>query len=337
MILVTGGTGLLGSHLLSELVRSGKPVRVLKRSGSDISVVRKVFSYYLPDPDSYFRKIEWVEGDLMDFSSMEDALEGVSEIYHCGAMVSFYPKDHPLMLRVNIDGTSNLVNLAIEKKIRKFLYVSSVSTLGRNTSEGFTSEETYWKTSVKNTPYSISKYGGEREVWRGMEEGLNAVIVNPSVIIGPGFWDSTSGLFTLVYKGLKYYPKGMNGYADVKDIVASMVRLMDGNISNERFILNSENISYRQIFNWMAAYLNKPVPSVYVSPALSELAWRIEAVRSFIMRSVPELTRDMAVTTSQQYLYTNDKIRKTLGIEFIPVEESIRETCRIFLEDHRKN
>src|ERR1035438_7534334 len=188
MIFVTGGTGLLGSHLLCELVRSGKPVRALKRKSSDTSPVRRIFSYYLPDPDASFQKIEWVDADLLDFAAMDDALDGVSEVYHCGAMVSFYPKDHPLMLKVNIEGTANLVNLAFEKKITKFLYVSSVSTLGRNDSSGFSDEETYWKTSVKNTPYSISKYGGEREVWRGMEEGLNAVIFNPSVILGPGLW-----------------------------------------------------------------------------------------------------------------------------------------------------
>lgn len=337
MILVTGGTGLLGSHLLIELVRAGKLVRALKRERSDTSMVHKIFSYYLSDPDELFQKIEWVDADLLDFTALEDALDGVSEIYHCGAMVSFHPKDHPLMLKVNIDGTTNLVNLSVEKKIRKFLYVSSVATLGRNHSAGFTDEETFWKTSIKNTAYSISKYGGEREVWRGMEEGLNAVIVNPSVILGPGFWEGTSGLFTLLHKGLKYYPKGMNGYVDVKDVVKSMILLMDRNIFNERFIINSENVSYRQLFNWIAEYLRKPAPSIYVSPALSQLAWRIETVRSFIIRSRPELTKDMAITTSQKYLYKNDKIRKALGVGFIPVEESIKDTCRIFLEDLQKN
>jgi dihydroflavonol-4-reductase len=337
MILVTGGTGLLGSHLLFELTRSGKPVRALKRTNSDTSLVRRVFSYYVSDPDEYFQKIDWVDADLLDFTALDDALDGVSGIYHCGAMVSFYPKDHPLMLKVNIDGTANLVNLSVEKKISKFLYVSSVSALGRNDSAGLTDEETFWKTSVKNTPYSISKYGGEREVWRGMEEGLNAVIVNPSVILGPGFWEGTSGLFTLLHKGLKFYPKGMNGYVDVKDVVKSMIRLMDSTVANERFIINSENVSYRQLFNWIAEYLKKPVPSIYVSPGLSQLAWRIEAIRSFITRSRPELTKDMAVTTSQKYQYNNEKIRKILGFEFIPVEESVKDTCRLFMEDQQKN
>ena len=337
MILVTGGTGLLGSHLLFELVKLGKPVRALKRERSDTSMVYKIFSYYLSDPDESFQKIEWVDGDLLDFTGLEDALDGVSEIYHCGAMVSFHSKDHPLMLKVNIDGTANLVNLSFEKKIRKFLYVSSVATLGRNHSPGLTDEETYWKTSIKNTAYSISKYGGEREVWRGMEEGLNAVIVNPSIILGPGFWEGTSGLFTLIHKGLKYYPKGVNGYVDVKDVVKSMILLMDSNIFNERFIISSENVSYRQLFTWIAEYLRKPTPSIYVSPALSQLAWRIEAVRSFITHSRPELTKDMAITTSQRYLYKNDKIRKALVVGFIPVEESIKDICRIFLEDQKKN
>jgi nucleoside-diphosphate-sugar epimerase len=316
---------------------SGKPVRALKRERSNTSMVHKIFSYYLSDPDESFQKIEWVDGDLLDFSALEDLLDGVSEIYHCGGMVSFHPKDHPLMLKTNIDGTTNLVNLSVEKKIRKFLYVSSVATLGRNDSTGLTDEETYWKPSLKNTTYSISKYGGEREVWRGMEEGLNAVIVNPSVILGPGFWEGTSGLFTLLHKGLKYYPKGINGYVDVKDAVKSMILLMDRNIFNERFIINSENVSYLQIFTWIAEYLRKPAPSIYVSPALSQLAWRIEAIRSFIKHSRPELTKDMAITSSQKYFYKSDKIRKALAVRFIPVEESIKDTCRIFLEDLLKN
>jgi hypothetical protein len=170
MIFVTGGTGLLGSHLLYELVRSGKPVRALKRSCSDTAIVKTIFSYYSNEPEQLFRKIEWFEADLMDFAAMEEALEGITEVYHCGAVVSFYPRDHARMLRVNIEGTANLVNLCLENNVSKFLYVSSIATLGRADSHGLTTEESYWKTSSANTRYSVSKYGAEREVWRGMED-----------------------------------------------------------------------------------------------------------------------------------------------------------------------
>lgn len=308
-------------------------MRAAKRSSSDLDPVRKVFSYRSANAAELFSKIEWADADLMDFPAMEDLLAGVTEIYHCGAVVSFYPNDNRSMMTVNIEGTANLVNLAIEHKIRKFLYVSSVATLGRAENDGLTDEETYWKSSSRNSVYSVSKYGAEREVWRGMEEGLPAVIVNPSVILGPGFWDDNSGLFPLVWKGLKYYPKGGNGYVDVDDVVKAMTFLMESDITGERFIVNSGNITYLQLFTWIAKYLQKPAPTVFVNPFISNLVWRVEAFRSLLTKSKPELTRDMANTTSQTFAYSNEKIRKRTGMEFVPVEESIRRTCEIFLRE----
>ena len=333
MILVTGGTGLLGSHLLLELARSGKKVRALKRKSSETGQVRKVFSYYVQNADELLRNIEWFEGDLMDFGSIEDAMEGISEIYHAGAVVSFYPSDHKTMLKVNIEGTANLVNLALEKTISKFCYVSSVATLGRADNLGLTDEETYWKGSNTNSQYAISKYGAEREVWRGIEEGLNAVIVNPSVILGPGFWNENSGMFRLVWEGLKYYTQGVNGYVDVRDVVKAMIQLMDSEILGQRFIVSSENVSYQQLFLLMAKYFDKPAPSVNVPPILTHIAWRVEAIRSFIRKTKPEVTKEMATTTSQKYFYSNEKIIKVLDFKFLPVEESIREICGMFMKD----
>jgi nucleoside-diphosphate-sugar epimerase len=335
MIIVTGGTGLLGSHLLFDLASSGRNVRAVKRKTSNTDAVKRVFGYYSPQPEVLFNKIKWVDADILDFTSMEDVLEGGTEVFHAGAVVSFYPKDHKSMHTVNTEGTANLVNICLEKKVRKLCYVSSVATLGRAENDGITDEETHWQTSKKNSVYSISKYGAEREIWRGMAEGLNAYIVNPSVILGPGFWGGgNSGLFSLVWNGLKYYTRGINGFVDVRDISRAMIMLMDSNISGERFIVSSENCSYQQIFGYMAKYLGKPAPAINVPPYLTGLAWRVEAVRSFIMRTLPEVTKEMAVTTSQEYRYSNEKIRKALGFEFKTVEQSIKEISEIFLLDH---
>ena len=333
MILVTGGTGLLGSHILYELARMGRKVRAIRRKSSDISMVRKVFSYYSEKPDDLMNWIEWFDADLLDFGAIEDSLEGIREIYHSGAVVSFYPKDHKTMLKVNIEGTANLVNLSMDNGVEKFCYVSSVASLGRGINNNLTTEEDYFVTSRKNTVYSISKYGAEREIWRGMEEGLNAIIVNPSFILGPGFWKTNSGLFRLVWEGLKYYTDGINGYVDVRDIVKAMIQLMDRNIFNERFILSAENLTYLQLFGAMAKYLGKPSPSVKVPDAITDLVWRFEAVRTFLTGSTPELTREMANTTRQKYLYSNEKLRKTLDFEFTPMEQSIKEICGLFLKD----
>lgn len=333
MILVTGGTGLLGSHLLLHLTLSGKTVRAIKRSSSNVETVRKVFSYYVDNPDVLMSRISWIEGDLMDFPSMREALQGISEVYHVGAVVSFYPKDHPAMLRVNIEGTANLVNMAIEHGISKFCYVSSVATLGRAENNGVSTEETFWVPSKRNSVYSISKYGAEREVWRGMEEGLNAVIVNPSVIVGPGFWNDNSGLFRLVWKGLKYYTRGVNGYIDVRDICRAMTGLMDNNHFGQRYICSAENLSYQDFFTRIAYYYHKPAPSVNVPNFLTAFAWRVEAIRSFLTGSKPEVTREMAITTTMNYTYSSQKLIQTLDFSFTPIEHSIRDTCGFFMKD----
>ena len=333
MILVTGGTGLLGSHLLYELVSAGKRVRAIRRRPGREEMVRKVFGYYSGDADELISRIEWFDADLLDFGAMEDALDGVKEVFHAGAVVSFYPKDHPAMLKVNIEGTANLVNLSVAKGVEKFCYVSSVATLGRAENNGLTDEETWWVPSKKNSVYSKSKYGAEREVWRGMEEGLHAVIVNPSVIVGPGYWEENSGLFRLVHQGLKYYTKGINGYVDARDVARAMRLLMENNCFGERFIVSAANLSYQEFFNLIAKHMDKPAPSVNVPNILTRIAWRIEAVRSAVTGSKPEVTREMAVTTTQVYTYSNDKIRNRLPFEFRDIEDSIRETCRHFLAD----
>ena len=333
MILVTGGTGLLGSHLLLDLIKSGKPIRAIKRATSNTDMVRKIFSYYTSNPGELSGKIEWVNADLMDFGAMEDAIQGVTEIYHAGAVVSFYPKDHKAMLKVNIEGTANLVNQAIEHKVSKFCYVSSVATLGRAVNNAMSTEETYWVPSRKNSVYGISKYGAEREIWRGMEEGLNAVIINPSVILGPGFWQDNSGLFRLVWEGLKYYTRGVNGYVDARDISRAMIGLMDGEHFGERFICSAANLSYQDFFTLIAKHMNKPAPAINVPIAMTSIAWRVEAVRAFLTGSKPEVTREMAITTSQIYTYSCEKLCKALGFRFRPVEESIREICDFYLKD----
>jgi len=336
MILVTGGTGLLGSHILLDLTRRGYKVRAIKRETGNTARVRKVFSYYVDDPDTLLAQVEWVDADLLDFQGIEEALDGIDVIYHAGAVVSFYPKDHKRMLKVNIEGTANLVNLAIEKKVKKFCYISSVATLGRADNDNLTDEESHWKPSNKNSVYAKSKYGAEREIWRAMEEGLNAVIVNPSVILGPGFWNDNSGLFRLVWQGLNYYTKGVNGYVDARDVSRAAIELMEKNVFGERFIVSSENLSYEQLFSTMAKYLDKPAPKINVPPVLTGLAWRVEWMRSHLTGSKPEVTREMAITTTQVYEYSNEKIKKRIGFEFVPTETSIKEICGFFLKDQEQ-
>ena len=336
MILVTGGTGLLGSHLLFQLARKQQPIRAIYRNEERKDLVKKVFGYYSEEPDKLFQSIEWVKGDLLDYGAIEEALREVTTIYHAGAIVSFYPSDHAMMRKVNIQGTTQLVNLALENRIERFCYVSSVATLGRAENDGDSDEDTHWVPSKKNSVYSQTKQAAEQEVWRGMAEGLQALIVNPSVILGPGYWQDNSGLFRLVHEGLKYYTRGVNGYVDARDVARAMIELTEGNHFGERFIVSAENLSYQELFTLMARYLDKPAPSVHVPPALTGIAWRVEALMSLLMRRKPEVTREMATTTAQIYTYTNHKIRERIGFEFIPAEQSIADTCIHYLNDLKR-
>jgi dihydroflavonol-4-reductase len=338
MILVTGGTGLVGTHLLYDLTRSGKTVRALKRSGSNISNVKKVFSYYTSDADQLLKKIEWVDADLLDIYSLMEAMEGITEIYHCAAMVSFEKKYQEEMMKINVEGTANMVNAALEKGVRKFCHVSSIASLGREENGGLTSEETFWKSSPENSNYSISKYAAEREVWRASEEGLNVVIVNPSLIIGGGNWtQSSSNMFTKGYKGIKYYSAGTNGFIDVRDVSSLMIKLMNSDISNQRFLLNAENASFRYYFDVMHEAFGRSKPNINAGKFLTGFAWRAEMFRAFLTGSAPLITKETAHSANRKSSFSNEKTVKMFpDHQFIPVERSVKDTCALYLKDLKK-
>ena len=336
MILVTGGTGLVGSHLLFDLTKSGKTVRALKRKTSDLNKVKKLFFYYSGNKDNYFKNIEWVEGDILDIFSLEKAMEGVSKVYHCAAKVSFNPKEQDSVKAINVQGTTNIVNVALDKKVKKICHISSIAALGRAEDNEFIDEQTLWKYSKKESVYAISKHGAEREVWRGTGEGLDAVIINPSVIIGPGDWENGSlRLFSIVRNGLNICTKGVNGYVDVRDVAKIMNLLMESNIKNERFVLNSENLSFEHFFSLIADNLGKNKPKYYVNAFISGLVWRFEKLRSLITGSDPLITKETVRTATQKYYYSNDKIKKALNFEFRKIDQSIQNTCRFFLWDKK--
>jgi dihydroflavonol-4-reductase len=336
MILVTGGTGLVGSHLLFRLCSSGKKVRALKRESSSLNLLKKTFSYYSTEPDTLLSKIEWVNGDVTDIYSLYEAMEGIEQVYHTAAIVSFHASESNEMMKVNIDGTANIVNACLYIGVKKLCHVSSIATLGRADNDGLTDEETHWKSSKMNSSYSISKYGAEREVWRGITEGLPAVIVNPSVIIGPGNWNSGScQMFQQSWNGLKFYTEGVNGYVDVKDVAKAMIMLMESDIINSRFIVSSENLNYQTFFSMVAERLGKKKPSIKATAFLSQLAWRAEKLKSLATNKKPLITKETARTAFQKFYYSNEKIKKTLGFEFVPMNTSIKQTCDFFLKDNK--
>lgn len=333
MILVTGGTGLVGTHLIRELLSKGEKVRSLRRKNSDLSV----FGKYLFD-ESLKDKVEWVDADILDIYSLMDAMEGVEYVYHTAATVSFLPSDARKMMKVNAEGTANVVNAALETGVSKLCHVSSVAALGRTGKEEVITENSKWASSSANSNYAVSKYAAEREVWRGIAEGLNAVIVNPSVILGPADWTrGSSKIFSGVYKGLKFYTKGINAFVDVRDVTGIMIRLMESAIVNERFIVMSENLCYKDLFEKIASKFGKPAPGIHAGSLLSEITWRIEDLRRILFNSSPLITKETARTAGRRHFYSNEKVRKALGYDFIPVEKSIDDTCQAFLRNEKRS
>jgi dihydroflavonol-4-reductase len=339
MILVTGGTGLVGSHLLYDLVRSGKPVRALKRKHSNIRNVEKVFSYYSDQFTALFKKIEWVDADLMDIYSLLPALDGIEYIYHCAAMVSFEPKHQEEMMRSNIEGTANLVNAALTMNIKKFCHVSSIATLGREANEPFVTENMFWKASPENSNYAVSKYGAEREVWRAAEEGLNVIIVNPSLIIGGGNWQqSSSNMFSKAYKGIRFYTEGINGFIDVRDVCKLMIKLTESDIANQRFILTAENATFRHYFDLIHTALGKSKPRIKAGKFLSSFAWKAEKVRYFLTGATPLITKETARSAHRISRFSNSKILTVFpDYQFISLDESVKATARLYLKDLTRN
>ncbi len=332
MILVTGGTGLVGSQLLFDLVKAGDHVRALKRNPGNMDVVKRIFR----GREDLLQQIEWVEGDVTDVFSLDDAMKGVKQVYHCAALVSFVRSDFRRMLKINTEGTANMVNIAMEAGVGRFCYVSSTAALGRSEENKILTEQSTWKTSTNNSGYAISKYGAEREVWRAIEEGLGAYIVNPSIIIGPGnlHWGSTA-LFGEVRKGLKFYPTGSSGFVDVRDVTKCMIQLMKKNVQAERFIISAENIPYRDVINFIADGFGKPKPTIRVGNFLSEIGWRVESVRKMLSNAKPMITKETARNGQRNWKYSNEKIKKELATEFIPVRDSIHHVCETFLNEAR--
>ena len=333
MILVTGGTGLVGSHLLMELLRNGENVRAFYRKTSDLEKLKKIFRYYGERTAESFSKIGWVEADVLDVFSIEDAMQGITKVYHCAAMVSFDPRDRNLMMKVNAEGTANMINASLDAGMEKFCHVSSTAAIGRKKDAGIINESTQWKNAPENSWYAISKYNAEREVWRGIEEGLNAVIVNPCVIVGPADWTlSSSAMFKTVHDGLKFYTEGGNAFVDVRDVARIMVALMNSDIRAERFLVTGENLKFRELFDLIAEEMGKKKATVKISPFMSSIAWRFEKWLSKLAGRRPRITRESVRAAHASYQYDNSKIKTRLNFQFTPLRESVKHAAGFYLQ-----
>jgi dihydroflavonol-4-reductase len=329
MVLVTGGTGLVGAHLLIHLLEKGEKIRAIYRNLDSIQKTKSLFSLYKKAP--LYDSIHWIQADVLDIPSLENVFPGIDQVYHCAAKISFDPKEEDLVRKTNIEGTANIVNFCLTYNIQKLCHVSSIAALGDLAEhESIITEETEWNPEKPHSDYAISKYGAEMEVWRGLQEGLEVVVINPGIIIGPGFWSQGSGeLFTKVKNGLPFYTKGSTGFIAVSDIASIMYQLMKSEIHGERFTLISQNITFQDLLFTIADSLKVKRPKYHATPFMMNTLSKMDWIASNVFGQKRQLCKASARSSYSNDLFSNEKIKNALNIEFIGVHDYIKEIAEL--------
>ena len=332
MILVTGATGILGRVIVLELLKRGKTVRATKRKSSNLQEVRKSFQFYTETPNEYFDSIEWVEVDFEDIHSLQNALNGVEEVYHCAAKVSFHPKDEKKMYQTNIEGTKQLLFACQNSSVKKFLFVSSIAVLDGFNENGELDESSDFNPKIDHSAYAISKHFSEMEVWRASAEGLNTVIVNPGLIIGSGNWNESSGTLFKELGENSYTFSGGTSYVDVRDVAKISVELMENNIFGERFILISENKKYEEIANFIKQKLGKSATKI-IPNGLLKVGVFLNTILGWLISPLKMANKVNVQSVTEFNKISNKKIKEKLNYKFIPLKESLA----FHLENYKKD
>ena len=327
MILVTGATGLVGGNLLWFLLQDHEKIVAIKRKTSNIKTLRTIFSFHTNQPDEYLNRIEWREADVLNADSLSKVMKDISIIYHCAAVVSV-GNGSENMIKTNVAGTRNIVSVALKSNIQKFCFVSSIAACGQTQKNQPIDENSTWNDNNNRSPYSLSKYYSEQEVWKGIEKGLNAVIVNPGVILGFSANNTgSSQLFYQVKKGLKFYTMGGSGYVDVQDVVKAMIMLTNSNVRSERYILVNENCSNRDVLWWMADGFSKKRANIKVNRLVLYIAGFCAEILGKIFRFTPIIDRKTATTATNRQYYSNQKLLNQFDFKYQPLDKSIKAVC----------
>ena len=328
MLLVTGGTGLVGAHLILHLIENGEQVRATYRKTESIEKTKSLFQLY--KKVELFDQIDWYQADIIDVPALSKAFKEINYVYHCAALISLDPKDEALLRKTNIEGTANIVNFCIANNVEKLCFISSIATLGDLLpNEKFVTEETEWNPENYHSDYAISKYGAEMEIWRGQQEGLTTLIVNPGVIIGPGFREQGSGLlFQKVEEGMSFYTLGTSGFVAVTDVVKITRDLMISNFSNNRFTIVAQNITFKEILSSIATVLKVKKPNREASQLLMEILWRVDAFLTLCFRKKRQFTKATARASYSKSLYSNEKVVNALNFKFVDIHQYIEEISK---------
>lgn len=345
MVLVTGATGLVGTHLLIILLQEQQTVRALYRTATKREHTRQFFLDHYPRMEqeqlstisALFDSIEWVQTSIDNIPELQEAFDGVTQVYHCAAMISFDPKKYKTLRKTNIKGTATIVNLCIQHHVQKLCYVSTIAILNETPGKVLLDETSPWNPEARNSVYGITKYGAEIEVWRASQEGVPVVIVNPGVIIGSGFYTSGSGsIFAKTYAGNPYYSAGGSGFVSVTDVVQIMIQLMKSPIVNERFVLVAENLEYKTVLTQVAKAMNVKAPRREASLFLMQCLRVVEYVGYFLFRSKVRMTKAAIKSLTTRSAYDNTKIVQALDYTFEPMAQVLEKTAEDFLQTQQK-
>lgn len=318
---------------MAALLLQDKKVRALFRDKAKIENTRQILSYYTNETAKYFSQIEWYEGDITDYFSLKEAFTEVTEVYHCAGLISFNEHDSKQLYAVNAEGTAHVINTCLEKGVQKFCHVSSVATLQVQTHKKYIDEFSVWKTASGNSSYAITKYRGEFEAWRGAAEGLNVLVVNPSFILGGGCWgQSSTQIITRCYDGLPVYTEGITGYVDVRDVVTCMIKLMDANKFGQRYILNAENNSFKEVIHQLQKEFNKSTSKIKAGWFLLNAALAASAIKSLFTQKSSAITKNTIQTLQSKNYYDNSKVCKELSFQFRSVKESLIYVADLYKE-----
>lgn len=337
MNLITGATGTIGAHVALKLLLDNKPVTCIKRANSDINRTKKLFSYYTNDSEQLFQRIKWIDADVCDIYSLLDAFDGIEVVYHCAGFVTFDKSKEIELFKINVVGTANVVNACIEKGVSALCHVSSIAAINNPDIVNDISETVYWKSSPHVGNYAISKYNGEREVWRGIEEGLNAVIVNPGIVLAPGFWNQSSGkLFRACSKGMLFYTSGKCAFVDVQDVATCMIELIEKKQFNNRFILSENNYTFKEVLSKIHIEFKQTPPRFLATKYLLFAVSFLESLFRMFVKKEAMLSMEGARSSMTTNTYSNQKIKSTIHYSFKPIDSSIAFICGCFNKDKVK-
>lgn len=335
MVLVTGATGLLGTHVVCELLSNRHEVLAAFRTEKSKEKLAGVLRFYFPDSwKSMFERIKWIQLDILDLDEVEDAVKQCSEVIHCAALVSFHRRDFQKMIAINRTGTANIVNACLDFGVQKLIHISSTAAIGSErlpaNSSGMEDETNKWSPNENVSGYAISKYSAEKEVWRGIEEGLNAAIVNPSLLVGAGDWNESSlKMLRTASEGFAYYTEGANAFVDARDVATVVRLLLESDVSAQRFLVTGQNATFKDFFTEVAQLTNAKPPRKKAGAFSTSLAWMFSGIASSFTGKRPSITKETATSAHKVTRYSTDKVLSRFprfGFRTIPemVENAVK-------------